>query len=87
METPEACPMFQHPHGADHGDGHSEEGGHGNNEDNASAEEHADGAHPEDDAKNEEHHDDEHKNVRKADSGSDRKPTLYFRVLPEYNLF
>ena len=40
IKHPEACPMFQEPHHADHGDGHSDEGhgdGHG--------EEHSDGGH------------------------------------------
>ena len=39
VEHPEICPMFQEPHHADHGDGHSEEGhtdDHGDKEDSHS---------------------------------------------------
>ena len=43
IERPEICPMFQEPHHADHGDGHSD-GGHGDEDGDA----HSDGGHGDD---------------------------------------
>ena len=54
MNHPEACPMFQEPHGADHGDGHSEEGDEGHHEDHS------------DEGAEAEHHDEEHKRKKRS---------------------